>query len=234
MEKFKKPLIVIGIVAAALVVGTVIMGILNALVADGSWHFGWESYRYDESGYEVGGASVPSVTVSRIDLDWLDGSVTVLPCDDKYISISEVGQGSIAEDNRLRWSLSEDGSTLSIKYRKSAWFLSASLDRSKTLVLRIPRTMLEGLEELSIRTVRGTVTLQGVSAEQVRINSERGDVRLAFTQDASFTLFWEGREGSMISDLPLEQKENGYCYGAGKDQFLLASKYGELTVLTEE
>ena len=62
MQKFKKPLTVIAIVMGALLLGAVVMGVLNALVADGAWHFGWESYRYEDSGYEIGGASVPSRT----------------------------------------------------------------------------------------------------------------------------------------------------------------------------
>ena len=230
MQKFKKPLTVIAIVMGALVLGAVIMGVLNALVADGAWHFGWESYRYEDSGYEIGGASVPSRTVRHIDLDWLDGDVTVLPCDDKYISLSEKGSGILEEEDLLRWHLSEDGSTLTVKYRKSAWFLSGSEDMRKELILRIPREMLADLQTLSITTRRGNVSLSNVEPKTLVIDTQRGDVTLSYTEDASFSLVWTGEKGSLASDLPLTRVEDAYLYRDGRSRLSITSKYGDLTL----
>ena len=228
--KLKKPLFIVGIVAGALLVLTVVLGIFNALVADGGWYFGWESYRYDEEGYEKGGSSVPSLQVTAIDIDWLDGSVTVLPCDDKYISLSERAVGGLEEGQTLRWRLSEDGSTLSVKYRKSSWFLGASVNRNKELVLRVPRGLLEGLTELKIKTARGTVTVQGIEAANTEILTERGDVRLSYDRDASFALQWAGEKGKLVSDLPLTEENGLYRYGDGKGKLCVTSKWGDLMI----
>ena len=230
MQKFKKPLTVIAIVMGALLLGAVVMGVLNALVADGAWHFGWESYRYEDSGYEIGGASVPSRTVRHIDLDWLDGDVTVLPCDDKYISFSEQSSGTLKDEDELRWHLSEDGSTLTVKCRKSAWFLSASADTRKTLVLRIPRQMLADLQTLSITTRRGNVSLSSIEPKTLVIDTQRGDVTLSYTEDASFSLVWTGEKGSLASDLPLTRVEDAYLYRDGQSRLSITSKYGDLTL----
>ncbi len=230
MQKFKKPLTVIAIVMGALLLGAVVMGVLNALVADGAWHFGWESYRYEDSGYEIGGASVPSRAVRHIDLDWLDGDVTVLPCEDKYISLSEKGSGILEEEDLLRWHLSEDGSTLTVKYRKSAWFLSGSEDMRKELILRIPREMLADLQTLSITTRRGNVSLSSIEPKTLAIDTQRGDVTLSYTEDASFSLVWTGEKGSLASDLPLTRVEDAYLYRDGRSRLSITSKYGDLTL----
>lgn len=228
--KLKKMLTIVGVLAGALVLLTVVIGVLNALVADGGWHFGWESYRYDEEGYEDGGASVPSLNVTNIDIDWLDGSVKILPCNDKYISLSERGVGGIGETQTLRWRLSEDGSTLSVKYRKSSWFLSASVDRNKELVLRIPRTLLEGLESLKVTTCRGEISVEGIEAERLEIVTEHGDVRLAYAEDASFTLQWTGEKGKIVSDLLLTEENGAYRYGEGRNSVVVKSKKGDLVL----
>lgn len=231
MHKLKKPLAIVGIVMGALVIGAVIMGVLNALVANGEWHFGWESYRYEDSGYEIGGASVPSLSVRCIELDWLDGEVTVLPCDDKYISFSEKGSGTtLKEEDKLRWHLSEDGSTLTLKCRESAWFLSASTDTRKTLILRIPREMLAEMQDLRISTKNGSVSLLEIAPETLTVSTQRGDVTLSYTDKASFSLLWTGEKGELVSDLPLTQRDGTYLYGDGKSRLQITSKYGDLTV----
>lgn len=228
--KWKKALAIIGIVAGALVLLTVVIGILNALVADGGWHFGWESYRYNEEGYQEGGASVPSLDVTTIDIDWLDGSVTILPCDDKYISLSERSREGLEEGQTLRWCLSEDGRTLTVKYRKSSWFLSASVDRSKELVLRIPKGLLEELNVLKVKTDRGTVSVSGVEAANIEIRTERGDVFLSYDKDSSFSLQWEGEKGRLVSDLPLTEENGAYRYGDGESKVCVTSKWGDLMI----
>ena len=102
-KKMKKPLMITAIVIAALVLAAVVVGILNATVAGGSWNFGWSDYRYDESGYRVGSGTIPAHNITAMDVDWIDGNVQIVLCDDSYPSVTESAKTELTEDSLLRW-----------------------------------------------------------------------------------------------------------------------------------
>ena len=171
-------------VIGVLIAGAIVIGILNALVADGKWSFGWRDYRYDEEGYTIGEGSIPATDVNRIEVDWIDGSVTVVACQDRYPSVTEVVEGELPESAQVRWRVSEDG-TLSIKYRKSSWFFAVgSGNREKGLILRIPEKMMESLAALDIEGVSTNVTVNKVHAESLVFSSVSGWL---LTKNCSFT-----------------------------------------------
>jgi DUF4097 and DUF4098 domain-containing protein YvlB len=161
-------------VVGVLIVGAIVIGILNALVADGKWTFGWRDYRYDEEGYTVGEGSIPVTDVKRIEVDWIDGSVTVHACQDRYPSVTEVVESELPESAQVRWRVDEDG-TLRIKYRKSSWFFAVgSGNREKGLILRIPEKMMENLSELDVEGVSTNVTMNNIHAESLTFSSASG------------------------------------------------------------
>ena len=88
-KKLKRVLTILGITIGASLAVAILIGILNALVANGTWSFGWSDYRYDESGYEVGEGSVFSDDLTTLSIDWIDGEVRIVSCGDQYISLSE-------------------------------------------------------------------------------------------------------------------------------------------------
>ena len=87
--KTKKIIKYAAFVVGGLIVGAILLGVLNGLVGKGEWNLGWTNYRYDDTAYDVGEGSIAAPNVEKIDLDWIDGNVRVVLCQDAYISITE-------------------------------------------------------------------------------------------------------------------------------------------------
>lgn len=177
-KRLKRVAIISLIVAGALIFGAILLGVANALLADGAWTLGWKDFRYDESGYTVGDGSVHAERVTAIDLDWIDGSVTVVPCDDMFISLSERAEADLSEAAELRWKVDADG-TLSVKHRKSQWFFGLGTNTEKELILRIPRKLFDGMQSISIEAESASVTVKDVFAKTVEVELDSGTLTLA-------------------------------------------------------
>ncbi|MBE6552807.1 MAG: DUF4097 domain-containing protein [Ruminococcaceae bacterium] len=163
-------LIVIGCLLAAVL----IFGILNAFFGDGT--LGWFRYRYDGRDYTVGEGTVPHADIKRIELDWIDGSVEIIACDDAFPSLTESADGTLAEAMKVRWKVDENG-TLSIKYRKSTWFVGFGIGQAnKKLILRIPKSMFADLTALEVETHSADLAISDISAAYFSVETESGDV----------------------------------------------------------
>lgn len=162
------------IVMAALVAGAILLGVLNALFGD-KWSL-WTDYTYDDSNYTVGDGSIAVENLTEIDLDWVDGTVTVISCKDAYPSLTEKSENELTESSLLRWHLSEDGK-LTIKYRESSFFLGRGKNKQKDLILRIPERFAEKLS-IKIRVSSSTVFLDGLYAKSVSVESDKGNVAM--------------------------------------------------------
>ena len=167
---------IFAIVILLLCTGAVVTGVLNALIADGQWSFGWSDYQYDDSGYSLGEGSVGVKTITEIDLDWIDGNVRVIVCDDTYISFTEKAPSNLTDDSRVHWKVSEDGKTLSIKYRASSKFFGSGENKNKDLILRIPRKMMEQMSLIKINGVTSVISAEGILAKEITVTSSFGDV----------------------------------------------------------
>lgn len=165
--------------AGVLVLAAVVVGLLNGFVGKGTWSFGWNNYRYDDSLYTAqGNCSIPEAAgVERIELDWVDGTVlvTVSP-DDSYVSVTERSDTELTENSTLHWGITDDGKTLSVKYRASSVFMGSG--KNKQLILRIPQKMLAQLEEISLNTVSAKVLVENLEMKQGTFVSESGKLML--------------------------------------------------------
>lgn len=176
MKKIGKTALMI---LGALLVCAVGLGVVNGLAADGAWTFGWLDYRY-EGQYQIGSGSVAGsnrAELKKLSLDWLDGSVRVVPCDDALISLTEDSSKALTEGDELRWGFSEDCSTLTVMYRKSAWYFEGTRGEGKSLILRIPRKILAQLEEIEISTRGAEVHLEKLDTNAIRVTTQRGNVK---------------------------------------------------------
>ena len=126
--KNKKIIKYAAFIIGGLVLGAILLGVLNGLVGKGEWNLGWTNYRYDDSAYHKGQGTIPAPALEKIELDWIDGSVTVVICQDAYVSVSESAPAELTEKTQLHWFVSEDGKTLSIKYRGSSSFFGTNKD----------------------------------------------------------------------------------------------------------
>ncbi len=245
--KLKKALKIVGLVAASLMLLAVLVGVLNALVAGGSWNFGWTDYRYDDTEYKSGEGSVIADGITSIDIDWIDGKVEVQLCQDRYISLSEQSAEALSEDSQLHYRVSEDGKTLTVKYRASSWYFGNSKNKDKTLILRIPEHMIESgqLQALKIKSVSGDIHVDAtpitkpaegeeplsLALKSLSIETKSGDVRLILPTNSSFSLkFDSARELKPSVSFDCTKKDGRYIYGNGEMKITVASDKGMLTV----
>ena len=251
MEKrLKKAGLIALIVAGGLILAALLLGVLNALLADGEWSIGWKDYRYDESGYTVGDGTIPTDRLTGIDVDWIDGLVEIVACDDAFPSVSESSGNELPDSARLRWSVDGDG-VLHIKYRSSSWvFGFGQNDRQKKLTVRIPKYFLKDLNSIDIEAGTASVFLRDVTAKEIDvegssglvdasfselplyldISTTSGRVTLRLTDVASFCLDFESKKGTLTSDLPLHSEKENYVYGSGTSSLEVDTVGGDLVL----
>ena len=208
----KRAGIILLIIVASLLVGALLLGVINGLVADGEWSFGWTDYRYDDTAYQSGEGTVPAPSVTTLDVDWITGTVEILPCEDAYLSVSEAQKGELAEKLKLRWSISEDGKTVFVKYRASSWFFGDGND--KKLTLRVPQKLFGQLESLKINTKNASVYIGEVEIPSVAVQTKGGNLVV---------------EGCIAQDVTVAT-EGGSCSfeGNATEGFTFASRGGSL------
>lgn len=246
MKKWKQALIIALIIIGVLVMSAVVIGILNATVFDGTISFGWTDYRYDATGYQVGEGTVYATEITSIDVDWLEGSVEIVACEDAYLSISEKTAEGLADSARVHWAVSEDGKTLFVKCRESGWFFTGSGE--KKLTLRIPERMISQLTSLTVNAEESPITVSNVYAPSVSLSTKKGsvtyanavcpaslkivcnagNVTLKLAKNESFVLSWDGKRGNVVSDFSMQEAENMYVVSDGKNKISLHSGAGDL------
>ena len=248
MKKWKQALFIALIIVGVFVVSAIVIGILNATVFDGKINFGWTDYRYENTGYSVGEGTVYANEITSIDVDWLDGKVELISCEDAYLSISEQATETLAESAQVHWMLSADGKTLLIKHRESGWFFGNATE--KTLTVRIPKRMLSQLTELSVKAEEAPIQVTDVYAPAVTLSCKKGnviysnpecpqmlsivcdvgDVTLKLAQNESFALTWERKQGRLVSDFVMREEGNLYTVSDGKNKALVQSGSGDLAL----
>ncbi len=170
----KKVLIIVGIVMILLLLGAVVLGVLNATVGHGEWTFGWSDYRYDDSGFSIGNGSVPARSIQNIVVDWIDGELNIVSCEDTYISLTESADEPLSEDSQVHWKISDDGLTLTVKYRASSWFFGSGSNKNKNLTLRIPEYMMQTMQLVEVRAVSSNVTLSDIQTKALTVETVSG------------------------------------------------------------
>ena len=127
----------------------------------------------DADEYTVGDASI-SDTVSDLEINWLEGSITIIPSDTDEIRITEE-YGGDDSDLRLRWRVKNG--KLTIQFRKSTFFGTSSSVR-KDLTVAIPAVMLEAMGEVEITTVSGGISFTG-NADELTLDAVNGDLTVS-------------------------------------------------------
>lgn len=222
-------------VLGGLIVGAILLGALNGLVGKGEWNLGWTNYRYDDSAYRTGEGTIPASAVESIDLDWIDGSVTVVICQDAYISVSETAPAELTEKTQLHWFVSEDGKTLSIKYRGSSSFFGTNKDKEKDLILRIPEKLLGQLQTLNINAVSSNVTVSNIVVDNIDVKTASGNVTIELPEATAFTLTHKTkRGGNPTVDFPVTQEGNTYRSGTDGIKINVQTNSGKVAVTTSK
>ena len=233
--KTKKIIKYTAFIIGGLLVGAILLGVLNGLVGKGEWNLGWTDYRYDDSAYKVGEGTIPAPAVESIDLDWIDGNVRVVLCQDAYISITEGAPAELSENTKVHWFVSEDGKTLSIKYRASSSFFGVNKDKNKDLILRIPEKLLGQIKNLNINAVSSNVTVSDIIIDNTNVKTASGNVTIELPAATAFALTHESRRGGTPTiDFPVTQEGNTYVSGTNGIKINVTTNSGKVGLTTSK
>ncbi len=158
------------IVCAVLLVGAVIMSLT------GVW--GGIGYRYASAEQYTAGGTTVEGAVRNLDVDWIDGKVTIAYHSEPTVLISETATKDIPDDLKLRWWL--DGDTLRVRYARSgAFHLSWNLKKELTL------TLPEGaaLGDVRLEATSGELIIPALRADSLKLQVTSGEITAAASAD---------------------------------------------------
>ena len=141
----------------------------------GDWSSGIIGVTYKNSArYNVGGGTVTDEFHS-IKVNWTNGKINIEAYDgeDTVISETEVAE----KENKLRWRV-EDG-VLKIQQMAAGMRFGLKQTPKKTLTVKIPSNVVEGLKAVTSDSVSAEVTITGISAsDKIEIDTVSGGENL--------------------------------------------------------
>lgn len=150
---------------AALVIGLTAHGFLSRIQSSGG----------NPVDYRQSGGQVDAADVTELQIQWVSGSITLIPGDTDQIHFEETG--IIPDGNEMVWKLS--GSTLILQYRANDWagwfrsfgFTGSSV--SKELTVTVPRDWI--CQELRVEAVSADISVTGLRPGDVTVSNVSGD-----------------------------------------------------------
>lgn len=169
--------IIIWSLVAVLLTSLLVVGISSSPSSffSGDWSLGGIGVTYKNSAlYNVGGGTVTDEFQS-IKVNWTNGKINIEAYDgeDTVISETEVAE----KENKLRWRV-EDG-VLKIQQMAAGMRFGLKKTPKKTLTVKIPSNVAEGLKAVTSDSVSAEVTITGISAsDKIEIDTVSGGANL--------------------------------------------------------
>ena len=169
--------IIIWSLVAVLLTSLLVVGISSSPSSffSGDWSLGGIGVTYKNSAlYNVGGGTVTDEFQS-IKVNWTNGKINIEAYDgeDTVISETEVAE----KENKLRWRV-EDG-VLKIQQMAAGMRFGLKQTPKKTLTVKIPSNVAEGLKAVTSDSVSAEVTITGISAsDKIEIDTISGGANL--------------------------------------------------------
>ena len=124
--------------------------------------------------YKVAGEySVSADSVDSIKINWITGGITVTPYSGDVILITESAQRELSEGEKLR--LGSSGGVLTIDFHEDRTILRMP---HKKLDILVPEDLSKGMRKLIVDSVSGSVSVENVSAAELKVSSISGSLRL--------------------------------------------------------
>ena len=169
--------IIIWSLVAVLLTSLLVVGISSSPSSffSGDWSLGTIGVTYKNSAlYNVGGGTVTD-EFQNIKVNWTNGKINIEAYDgeDTVISETEVAE----KENKLRWRV-EDG-VLKIQQMAAGMRFGLKQTPKKTLTVKIPSNVANGLKAVTSDSVSAEVTITGISAsDKIEIDTVSGGANL--------------------------------------------------------
>lgn len=169
--------IIIWSLVAVLLTSLLVVGISSSPSSffSGDWSLGAMGVTYKNSAlYNVGGGTVTDEFQS-IEVNWTNGKINIEAYDGEDTVISETDVEE--KENKLRWRV-EDG-VLKIQQMAAGMRFGLKKTPKKTLTVKIPSNVAEGLKAVTSDSVSAEVTITGISAsDKIEIDTVSGGANL--------------------------------------------------------
>lgn len=177
MKKSAVTRIVIWSVVAVLLIG-ILLGSLIFMDNDNVSIFNlgnYEVYEYDnESEYSVGNSESVSVDFNTIKVDWISGSVNLIPYDGDSVKIEETSIRDIEEKYELRWLVKANILTIKPCASMGVWNLSDEIP-TKELYIYLPANLAASLNKIVIEAASAEVNITGITSTGISTATASGD-----------------------------------------------------------
>ena len=137
------------------------------------------SYSYTDASRYTAGGTVITNPVDSLEIDWIDGSVTVAYHKENTVEISETAKRTLSDAEKLHWWL--DGTTLRIKYARSETMITGN--PQKALTVTLPESANTPLQSVEIASVSGSVHCVPLYAESVKLSAVSGSINAECAAD---------------------------------------------------
>lgn len=137
------------------------------------FHLGGMEQYANASQYKTGNASLEADALKRLKINWLDGTIQVLPYEGEHIVIEETSSGTLDKKEQLHYYWKQN--TLIIQYRENSFFSFGKSSNNKNLTVRIPTKLCGELSELSIDCTSSEVHLNGLHTNILKLDSVSGN-----------------------------------------------------------
>ena len=135
--------------------------------------FGNHPFGYANAEKYTAGEAEISGTVRNLEIDWLNGKVTLAYHSGSTVELHETSSKPISADMQLRWWL--DGDTLRVQYAKSGFRLT--WNQEKELTVTLPEG--SAFDNVTVHATSGELNLPGVKADTLNLQVTSGDIQAA-------------------------------------------------------
>lgn len=125
--------------------------------------------------------------LTGISIQWVHGPVTVMPTEAEGYTVEIMEMSDRPLDVREKASLSSSGGVLEIKWNKDILPTAWMQNYYKGLVVKIPQSIAEQLEEIRCSTYDGDLSVADFQAEDISVSSLSGTVNVDTIQCQSFS-----------------------------------------------
>jgi lia operon protein LiaG len=135
----------------------------------------------EEKEFEIDG-------INRLDFQTTAADIEIIPSSTDYMTVKLEGEIKKKFKNKIRMSIAEEGEQMKVTYLSNDNSLGFKLGSEKDVNLRV--TIPENAyKELSMHTTSGDVTVENITAENIKIMSTSGDQTIKMLESEGTALF---------------------------------------------
>lgn len=164
---------------AVILIVILILGLFGRIpfIPGVNWNFGGNYVNSEQ--YQIGPNELTVTDMTELEVNWMDGTITILPYDGTTVQFSETNAHNLAPKDQLHYLYKDGKLTIQYKGAKHFPFLFGSINgKGKSLEIKLPKSIAEHLNECSVDSVSSKIEISGIRTEKISLNTTSGDLKL--------------------------------------------------------